>query len=172
MTEAMTMKSRITLATAGFVALCVGVALYLVDRPSESTYFVYRSLEWLSFHGDVPTLFGTLGNILPGFVHPLAFSLMTAAVINPGRIGAALICLSWFVVNILFEFGQKYKDFAASLVPEWFEGIPYLENTAGFFLQGTFDWWDIAAIAAGSCLAFIIILLFLKKGGRDNASTS
>lgn len=171
MAETMTMKSRIILATGGFIVLFVGIALYLVDRPPEDTYFVYRSLEWLSFHGTVPAFFGAVGNILPGFVHPFAFSLMTAGVANTGRRGVALICLFWFVVNALFELGQKYKQFAASLVPDWLEGVPYLENTVGFFLRGTFDWWDIAAIAAGSCLAFIIIFLFLKEE-RENRPTA
>ncbi|MFA7462380.1 MAG: hypothetical protein WCY59_04455 [Anaerovoracaceae bacterium] len=154
----MSMKTRIFLVMLGFVVLCVGVALYLVDRPPEDTYFVYRSLKGLSFHGDVPALFGMLGNFLPGFVHPFSFSLITAGILAPERRGKIAICLFWLATNALFEAGQHFKDFASSLVPGWFDGIPYLENTAGFFIHGSFDWCDIAAIVSGSCLALFILI--------------
>ncbi|HET58105.1 MAG TPA: hypothetical protein ENN35_06655 [Deltaproteobacteria bacterium] len=161
MEQRLSARSRIYLALIGIAALFVGVLLYLVDRPPGDTYFVQRSLEWLSLHGDVPALFGTLGHVLPGFIHPFSFSLITAGLAGPTRRGAAVICLAWFFLNTLFELGQKYKDITANLVPGWFGRVPYLENTEAFFRRGIFDPWDITAMAAGAATAFIIIAVSL-----------
>ena len=165
------MKSRLALVMLGLCTLFAGVALYLVDRPPENTYFVSRSLAWLSFHGETPQLFGALSAILPAFIHPFSFSLMTAGILAPGKTGAIIVPLFWFSVNALFEVGQYFKNFAVSLVPEWFDDIPYLEGSASFFLYGTFDWWDMAAIAAGSCAAFIVITGFTVMARTDEPST-
>ncbi|OPL11646.1 MAG: hypothetical protein AVO39_04840 [delta proteobacterium MLS_D] len=166
--QRISVTARTCLALIGIAALFVGVLLYLVDRAPDDTYFVQRSLEWLSLHGDVPALFGTFGHVLPGFIHSFSFSLITAGLAGPTRRGAAAICFFWFCLNALFELGQKYKDIAAKLVPGWFEGIPYLENTEAFFRRGIFDPRDIAAMAAGAVAAFVIIAVSLT--GRTGPS--
>jgi len=46
-----------------------------------------------------------------------------------------------------------------SIIPDWFEGIPFLENTRNYFQRGTFDMADLVAIAVGTAAAYVIIIL-------------
>lgn len=61
-------------------------------------------------------------------------------------------------VNVGFELGQKYSDYAAGLVPSWFDGVFLLENTRNYFLQGTYCRLDMAAIIAGGLSAYIFLI--------------
>lgn len=61
------------------------------------------------------------------------------------RIGTA-----WFVIASLFEFGQhpSISPFIAASLPG-FAHVPVLDNTAAYFLKGTFDPLDFLAIVLG-----------------------
>jgi len=48
-------------------------------------------------------------------------------------------------------------------MPSWFEGIPLLENTANYFILGSFDVMDLAAIAAGSLVAYLTMMCTLER---------
>ncbi len=43
------------------------------------------------------------------------------------------------------------------LVPPWFTHVPILDKTDSYFLQGTFDPWDLMAIAMGALAAYVAI---------------
>jgi hypothetical protein len=45
------------------------------------------------------------------------------------------------------------------IIPDWFEGIPFLENTRNYFQRGTFDMVDLVAIAVGTAAAYFVITL-------------
>ena len=147
-------KSQILI---GASALLVGTLVYLVDRNPEHTYFVSNSGLDFSFYHTLPNLFGSIGNHLPTFFHVFAFILLTAGLMACRKKDFIVICLSWLLVDGAFELSQKYKSLAA-IVPDWFEGIPFLENTTNFILRGTFDSADMISIILGASLAYIVLL--------------
>jgi len=55
--------------------------------------------------------------------------------------------------------GQKFNTWSSGITPDWFTGIPFLENTKDYFLQGTFDFIDLAAIAFGTLIAYFALLV-------------
>jgi Ca2+/Na+ antiporter len=106
-----------------------------------------------------------VANSLPDFVHPFAFILITSAVISSdsGR-NRFLICLGWFALECFFEFGQHFKDSYLRFIPLWFDNIPVLQNAKGFFLNGTFDIWDLLSMFGGTIGAYWV--LFVSSRGR------
>jgi hypothetical protein len=52
---------------------------------------------------------------------------------------------------------------SSKIIPDWFTGIPFLENADNYFLQGTFDVMDVAAIAIGAGTAYFVLINTLKK---------
>ena len=147
----------------GLTALFVGLTVYLVDRPPEQTYFIYKIGSAISLHHVLPPLFGPLGKILPAFVHVFSFALLTAGILACKRTGCVVACLVWLSVDVAFELGQKFGVWFSSLVPSWFEGIPLLENTVDYFMFGTFDFMDLTAIVVGSLVAYITMMCTLER---------
>jgi len=147
----------------GFAALLLGTLVYIIDRPPGDTYFVSNSSIPISLHSRLPSLFGAVGNSLPDFIHPFSFILITAGILSCGKRGCIITSLAWLVVDLGFEFGQKYKEFSLRFIPDWFEGIPFLENSTNYFKLGTFDILDVAAIILGTVLAFIVLIITIKK---------
>ncbi len=45
----------------------------------------------------------------------------------------------------------------ATLSPPWFSPIPILDETQGYLLHGTFDPWDLLAIALGGLSVYVAI---------------
>lgn len=147
----------------GIAGLLLGTIVYLVDRPPEHTYFVYISGISISLYNILPNIFGLVGNSLPAFIHVFSFILITAGLMSCRKTGFLMICLSWFLAGCAFELGQKYNTWSASVMPDWFAGIPFLENSKNFFLQGTFDFNDMAAIALGTLIAYFVLLATVKR---------
>lgn len=144
------------LAVLGFLSLALGVLLYLADRPVERTYFLPDTLMTI----DRPAgLFGLFGQWLPGLLHVYAFILFTVALAVPRGRRIMGVCAAWFAIDALFECGQHpaIAPKLAALTPDWFQGIPVLENTASFFARGVFDPVDILFIALGAIAACITI---------------
>jgi len=147
----------------GSAVLLVGTLVYLIDRPPEHTYFVFKSAVDISLFKTLPNLFGIIGNFLPSFVHVFAFILITAGMIACRKRGYLIICLSWLTLDVTFEFGQKFNTFFSSLVPEWFSRFPFLENTTNYFSRGTFDQADIASAIIGSALAYLVLIATMDE---------
>ena len=142
----------------GLLLLFIGVLVYLFDRPPDQTYLIFSLPFQLSFYDITPSLFGPIGNFLPHFLHVSAFILITAGLLNCGKKGYLAICLFWLIIDASFELGQKYNTIAASLVPDWFDGIFLLENTKNYFLFGTYCSLDMTAIIIGSIWAYIFLI--------------
>jgi hypothetical protein len=142
----------------GMISLLVGVMIYLVDRPPNQTYFVSWIGSAISLHHVLPPLFGPFAQSLPAFVHVFAFALLTTGILACNRKGCMIACLVWLSVDVAFELGQKFGVWSSSLVPSWFEGISLLENTANYFLLGTFDFMDLAAIVVGTVAAYFTMM--------------
>ena len=148
------MKTRAQLLLAAML-MAPGLAVYLLDRPNR----VYFIPDWWQAGAHNAQLFGSLGGSLPNFSHVVFFTLITAVILAPRRLGILLICLSWFCIDSLFELAQHDAIAArlADLVPAWFDKVLVLENTRAYLLAGTFDPLDMASIAAGSLLAYVIL---------------
>lgn len=147
----------------GVIGLLIGSLVYLIDRPPDQTYFVYSSPINISLSNTIPNLFGLIGNSLPEFIHVFSFILITAGLIFCQKRGYLIICLSWFLVDSAFEVGQKFTTWSTSIIPDWFAGIPFLESTENYFLRGTFDGTDLAAIALGTVTAYVILLTTQRR---------
>ena len=162
----MTRKINISLILIGVAGLVLGSLVYLIDRPPDQTYFVYSSNINLTLFNAIPNLFGVIGNSLPDFLHVFSFILITAGLISCRKRGCLIICLSWFFVDSAFEVGQKFNIWSSRIIPDWFAGIPFFENTKNYFLQGTFDFIDLAAIAFGTAMAYFVLLTTNKNKRR------
>jgi hypothetical protein len=146
----------------GLTILLLGTLVYVVDRSPDQTYFVYKSSINISLHNILPNLFGSIGNSFPSFVHVFSFILITAGFLNCQKKGCIVICVCWFLIDIIFELGQKFKLLSSSMIPDWFSGIVYLGNSKKYFLSGTFDFNDVIAITFGAILAYFSLLITIK----------
>jgi hypothetical protein len=153
----------------GVAGLIVGSLIYLIDRPPDQTYFVYSSPINISLSNSIPNLFGSIGNSLPAFIHVFSFIVITAGLIFCNKRGYLIICLAWFLVDSAFEVGQKFTTWPSRIIPDWFAGIPFLENTENYFLHGAFDFTDLAAIAFGTVIAYFVLLITNKRKRRETA---
>lgn len=149
----------------GSVALLIGGLVYFVDRPADHTYFINNLIN-LSFHKDTPRLFGFLGNTLPAYVHVFSFILITGALVSNKKRDYIIVCLGWFFLDCAFEVGQAFHAWSSRITPKWFSGIPFLENTQNYFLLGTFDFFDLAAIALGAVTAYFVLVITNKEERR------
>ena len=147
----------------GVTALLFGSLVYLIDRPPDQTYFVYTSSINISLYSAFPNLFGLIGNSLPAFIHVFSFVLITAGFVSYRKRGYVIICLWWFLVDCAFELGQKFSSWSLKMIPDWFAGIPLLGNTESYFLQGTFDFTDLAAIGLGTLIAYFLLITTSKR---------
>jgi hypothetical protein len=143
----------------GATALLLGSLVYLIDRSPDQTYFVYSAPISISLYNILPDLFGTIGNSLPAFIHVFSFSLITAGLFSCRKRACVMVCLSWLFVDFAFELGQKYSALPLKIIPGWFDGIPFLENSADYFRCGTFDMLDLAAITLGGVTACLILAI-------------
>jgi len=146
----------------GLSVLFFGILVYIVDRPFDQTYFLYKSFLNLSLHNSLPNLFGNYGNYLPSFIHVYSFIIITASFFPPQKKGYLLISVCWFGVDIFFELGQKFKSLFSAMVPDWFSFVPFLEVSKNYFLAGTFDFNDLAAISFGALLGYFTLLITTK----------
>ena len=142
----------------GVSALFIGLLLYLVDRSPDRTYFIYKTNIDISLYNTFPNLIGPISGSLPAFIHVFSFILITAGVVSCRKTGYLIICASWLILDCSFELGQKYNALISAIIPDWFAGIPVLENSNSYFLKGTFDPADMAAIIGGTMAAYVILI--------------
>lgn len=151
-------KPPVLHALIAIIALFLGLQVYLYDRQPEHVYLLFHNFSLA--HGHY-SLFGVLGNCLPSFVHVYAFILFAAAVAGSPSARLLRICTVWFVVASLFEVAQHptISPIIAAAVPAWFMRVPILDNTAAYFLNGTFDPLDLLSIALGTIAAYFTVVL-------------
>jgi hypothetical protein len=150
----------------GVACLFLGVLVYVIARP-EGVLFLPEAFNLGHYF---PAFLTSLTGPLPVFFHVLGLSLLTAAVLAPGKRATVAICLSWAAVNGLFELGQHaaiYAWFSARL-PAGFQDIWLLEQTLHYFHHGTFDPADIVASLLAIGIAYPIIRHTTQlRGGRS-----
>lgn len=143
-------------------AIILGLCIYLFDRNPETVYFISNRF---SLDRETGPFFGALGNYLPAFLHVYAFILLTVVVFAQSHRQILIICAGWLTIDSFFEVGQInfLAESIASHTSGWFAGVPFLENTANYFLMGTFDILDLLSIAAGTLAAYITINLSKER---------
>lgn len=147
----------------GLSVLLFGTLIYLTDRPPDHIYFVYKNFGNISLYNVLPSLLGYIGHSLPSFIHVFSFILITAGLLQCQKRGCILICAFWFFTDVLFELGQKFKTSSSAMVPDWFSGILFLENSKNYFLSGTFDFNDLTAIVFGTITAYFVLSATMKR---------
>ena len=160
----MTRQSKLLAIALG--ALGIGVMVYVFERQPE---FIYLLPDWLALNDMIGGIFGSLGNYLPTFIHVYVFILLTVVVAVPSITRLMPVCLAWLTIDTLFEIAQlePVAQWVSQHTPGWFSGVPILENTAAYFLRGTFDVFDILSIIFGTITAYITCLLYTSPSPRD-----
>jgi hypothetical protein len=153
---------------AGAIILCIGILVYLVDRPPDQTLFMDKSPVNISLYHTLPNLYGGIGNSLPSFGHVFSFILITAGLIASKKRQFILICSFWFLIELFFELGQKFSTLFIKFIPDWFASIAFFENIGDFFVRGTFSFEDIAAITIGTITAYFLLMITSER--RNAAS--
>lgn len=131
-------NSATALFMCGIAVLAIGMLVYSLERPADSVLFLPAALSLFDGQTHLPPL---LGGPLPSFLHGMAFSLMTAALLGPGPRKAALACAFWVAINILFEVSQHTA----------------IAKFSGVGMAGTFDPLDILAVLLGALAAFLFM---------------
>jgi hypothetical protein len=153
-----TSRTAVLVAT-GLMAMAVGLLVYLIDRdPSHAA--LIPAVEALA--GS--SLFGVLGQWIPSFVHPFAFSLFTAAT-YPSRASAGYsACAAWWAVNVVFEVVQYPGiNWAVAEAAEGELGRAWPARLlSNYVLRGTFDVGDLIAATVGAVGA-AGVLYFLHR---------
>ena len=151
------------------LALGLGLLVYLADRHAAD------SLLWPRFaaRGTGP-LFGVIGQWLPSFVHPFAFSLLSAAAMRrplSSARAAYSICALWWAVNLAFELGQ-HSRFSAPIAEALQFGLGQNALTMAisrYLLRGRFDWGDVMALSVGALAAAAVLWLLRSSEDRHDA---
>ncbi|MCU0938158.1 MAG: hypothetical protein MUC86_03255 [Burkholderiaceae bacterium] len=158
-------SGELLLALLGVLTLAVGLLVYLSDRPAGHAAL----LPAAAIVTGAP-LFGALGGCLPSFVHPFAFSLLTAAALPVGASPAYGACIAWWLVNVAFEITQSQGMAAgiASTVENALGRTSITQPLTNFLLRGTFDPADLTAATAGA-LAAAVALTFVHRWERFHA---
>jgi hypothetical protein len=144
------------LVVIGCAALVIGSLVYLADRTFSRAWLMP---DIVAFGGG--TLFGTVGQWLPSFVHPLAFSLFTAAILKPGAAARWGACTFWCAVDVAFEIGQHpgfkayWQEALQGSAVDW----AICRWVLNYELNGTFDPRDIGAAVIGAMAAVLLIQL-------------
>lgn len=90
-------------------------------------------------------VFGGLAGNLPSFAHAFAFALLTALALAPWPRLARLGCVVCVLIDTVFELAQ-WRPIGSALAP-----------LGSYFASGTFDVFDLAAIAAGGAAAYVVV---------------
>jgi hypothetical protein len=141
------------------IALCLGLLVYVAERSAAHTMLLPR----FAALGGGPH-FAAITQWLPSFIHPFAFSLLSAAALRRRVAGGHppyIVCAFWWAVNLAFELGQ-HPRFGTPLVDalqaSWGQH-PLAVAIAQYCLHGRFDWADIGALSAGALAAAAVLRL-------------
>ena len=149
-------RSAVTaiLITSASLALVLGVMVYLSDRPPS-----HATLLPAMFALSTGSLFGVLGNWLPSFVHPFAFSLMSSALRAPAAAPAYGTCAAWWSVNVIFEVGQHplVRPFVVERLHDTLGEGWLTRPVSNYLLRGTFDVGDLIAATLGALTAVLLL---------------
>lgn len=153
-------RSAAALSAIAFVALALGLVVYLTDR-DQSHATLIPAIGALAGSN----LFGALGQWIPSFVHPFAFSLFSAATCSLRGIAGYGACVAWWAVDVAFEVAQHpgLKRAVAEAAAEVLGHSWPARLLSNYVLHGTFDVADLIAATAGAVAAASILCLARRK---------
>lgn len=151
----------------GIAGLSVGTLIYLSDRAPETTWLVRILFQGITFHDCFPDLFGMADRNLASFLHVFSFTMISAGVMAESKKGCFMAALLWCSIDALFEIGQYFDDLTVKLLPDVFQHLFFLETLDDYFIAGTFDPYDLAAVFAGALTGYFISVTTLKRGGEE-----
>lgn len=142
------------LTAIGCLALAVGLLVYLTERDASRSMLIPAIGALAGIH-----IYGAIGQWLPSFVHPFAFSLFTAAALPTAARYRYLACAVWFGVNVAFELGQhpRFSGLLARAIQDSFGSTLVPRALASYFVRGTFDVGDLLAVALGALAAACVL---------------
>jgi len=144
----------VALLAIGCLSLAAGVLVYLTDRSAMHALLIPAAATLPGWHR-----FGVIGLWLPSFVHPLSFSLFSAALLAAQPRWEYGACAFWFAVNAAFEIGQhpQIRVPLAEALGHILGQSPISRALQSYFLRGTFDLGDLIAAALGALVAAVIL---------------
>jgi hypothetical protein len=137
---------RVSVAGPAFIVLCIGVLVYVLDRPS------FGSLVRWTATGHTAPFFGNASQWLPSFAHAFAFSLITAEILRPWHRLARHSFHVWLAIELVFEMlqapgvGASISQLVGQSADSRVTAFLSLSLSAA-----TFDFFDLVAIALGVC---------------------
>ena len=149
-------RSAAVLVACGGLVLAFGLLVAMADRPPWLAALMPAAAALAG-----GPFFGPLGQWLPSFVHPFAFSLFTAAAWPPGPSSAYRACAAWWAVNVIFEVAQQPAIAAAVAggLEAAFGRNALTRSLANYLLRGTFDVGDLVAATAGALAAAGVLFI-------------
>ena len=157
-----TQMASLRFVCAGFAALGLGAAVYLLARPAGSSH-----LPWGLGHDLWPALTGPL----PALSHTLAFALLSTAAWGPSRDRLRRSVGLWVAIGWAFELLQHPRIATATLPhPGALNGDGPITTAMALLARhahlGTFDPLDLVATALGGGLALLLGSRLLALGWR------
>lgn len=150
-------KVPVGFSALGGLALALGLLVYRADRDATAAWLLPANAALAT--GPV---FGALGQWLPSFVHPFAFSLFSAAGRPRPAAPAYRVCAAWWAVNMAFELGQhaQISSHIAEFLQRAFGDTWLTQLLSNYFVRGSFDVGDLIAATAGALAAALVMHLF------------
>lgn len=141
----------------GLTALFIGSLEYFLSRPANSSHIgrIFNNIFGeLPLKGDI---FGVFSGVIPDFVHPFSFALLTMGLFPlADKKTRAIICILWLCVDLFFEIGQGFGLQISEFLLKFLPQSRFSNIIANYFTAGTYDHFDILAIFLGIIAAYII----------------
>ena len=144
-------RRQVILFASGGLWLVGGAAFYAIVRPPAA----FRTILPSPLAAAVPhSAAGPVLGSAPTFVHVVAFSLLTAAVLGRSA-RRLLICGGWAAIELAFEILQHPGVGHRLLANTPLSSMPVMSA----YLTGTFDPADVLAAVLGAAAAFGVLTL-------------
>jgi hypothetical protein len=135
----------------GLAWLAAGFAIYATARPATVFAFFPHASDPVALPAWLRWMLGPA----PTFVHVVAFSLMSGAVIGRTRRQIYGVCAAWAVIEVGFELAQ-HPAFRNWLTQHG-AFVLQISLLGSYLAHGTFDLGDLVAALVGAALAAWIL---------------
>ena len=145
---------KAALAGSAILALCFGIAIYLLDRDWASTLFL---TPFTAYQPEAVGFFGLPGLVLPSLLHAYAFSLLVILALGGGRSARQVGVLSWFLVAAgleILQAGQFQNLLSGPTLNS--SASTVITSIQSYAVNGHFDFGDLVASGVGCMLAYSI----------------
>jgi hypothetical protein len=145
---------KIALPGSTILALLLAIGVYHLDRDRASALFL---APFAAYQPGTGRLFGSLGEVLPSFLHAYAFSLLLILALGRTRYARQIGALAWFAVAAGLEILQaEHFHQLTSGPPLQPAASTMISSIQTYVVNGHFDWNDLAAPGLGCLAAFAI----------------